>query len=165
MKKLFSVLLVLCLALCLFTIPASAANSIGDYSDDQLKQLYELVRDEMIRRGLPLAREISLREGKFIVGQDIQPGTYTLKCTETFGETYGDAYSSLGGLFGDELGGLMGSLGGMMSDMINAEAEIIGNYGTVLKSFELKSGDSVRITLEEGTALQLSDGAFILISE
>ena len=165
MKKLFSALLVLCLAFCLFSIPASAANSISDYSDDQLKQLYELVRDEMIKRGLPLAREISLREGKFIVGQDIQPGTYTLKCTETFGETYGDAYSSLGGLFGDELGGLMGSLGGMMSDMINAEAEIIGNYGTVLKSFELKSGDSVRITLEEGTALQLSDGAFILISE
>ena len=165
MKKLFSTLLVLCLAFCLFSIPASAANSISDYSDDQLKQLYELVRDEMIKRGLPLAREISLREGKFIVGQDIQPGTYTLKCTETFGETYGDAYSSLGGLFGDELGGLMGSLGGMMSDMINAEAEIIGNYGTVLKSFELKSGDSVRITLEEGTALQLSDGAFILISE
>lgn len=165
MKKLFSALLVLCLVFCLFSIPASAANSISDYSDDQLKQLYELVRDEMIKRGLPLAREISLREGKFIVGQDIQPGTYTLKCTETFGETYGDAYSSLGGLFGDELGGLMGSLGGMMSDMINAEAEIIGNYGTVLKSFELKSGDSVRITLEEGTALQLSDGAFILISE
>lgn len=165
MKKLFSTLLVLCLAFCLFSIPASAANSISDYSDDQLKQLYELVRDEMIKRGLPLAREISLREGKFIVGQDIQPGTYTLKCTETFGETYGDAYSSLGGLFGDELGGLMGSLGGMMSDMINAEAEIIGNYGTVLKSFELKSGDSVRITLDEGTALQLSDGAFILISE
>lgn len=165
MKKLFSTLLVLSLALCLFSISASAANSISDYSDDQLKQLYELVRDEMIKRGLPLAREISLREGKFIVGQDIQPGTYTLKCTETFGETYGDAYSSLGGLFGDELGGLMGSLGGMMSDMINAEAEIIGNYGTVLKSFELKSGDSVRITLEEGTALQLSDGAFVLISE
>ena len=165
MKKLFSTLLVLCLAFCLFSIPASAANSISDYSDDQLKQLYELVRDEMIKRGLPLAREISLREGKFIVGQDIQPGTYTLKCTETFGETYGDAYSSLGGLFGDELGGLMVSLGGMMSDMINAEAEIIGNYGTVLKSFELKSGDSVRITLDEGTALQLSDGAFILISE
>ena len=165
MKKLSSTLLVLCLAFCLFSIPASAANSISDYSDDQLKQLYELVRDEMIKRGLPLAREISLREGKFIVGQDIQPGTYTLKCTETFGETYGDAYSSLGGLFGDELGGLMGSLGGMMSDMINAEAEIIGNYGTVLKSFELKSGDSVRITLDEGTALQLSDGAFILISE
>ena len=164
MKKLFSTLLVLCLAFCLFSISASA-DSISDYSDDQLKQLYELVRDEMIKRGLPLAREISLREGKFIVGQDIQPGTYTLKCTETFGETYGDAYSSLGGLFGDELRGLMGSLGGMMSDMINAEAEIIGNYGTVLKSFELKSGDSVRITLEEGTALQLSDGAFILISE
>ena len=116
-------------------------------------------------RGLPLAQEITLREGKFIIGQDIQPGTYTLKCTETFGETYGDAYSSLGGLFGGDLGGMMNSLGGMMGDMINAEAEILGNYGTVLKSYELKTGDSVRITLEEGTALQLSDGAFILIAD
>ena len=59
----------------------------------------------------------------------------------------------------------MNSLGGMMGDMINAEAEILGNYGTVLKSYELKTGDSVRITLEEGTALQLSDGAFILIAD
>ena len=156
MKKLFSALLVLSFVLCLFTVTASAANSISDYSDDQLKQLYEMVRDEMIKRGLPLAQEITLREGKFIIG---------LKCTETFGETYGDAYSSLGGLFGGDLGGMMNSLGGMMGDMINAEAEILGNYGTVLKSYELKTGDSVRITLEEGTALQLSDGAFILIAD
>ena len=163
MKKLFTTLLVLSLALCMFSIPVYAADSISGYSDAQLKQLYEMVRDEMANRGLPLAQEISLREGKFIVGQDIQSGTYMLKCTKTFGETYGDAYSSLGGVFGDELGGLMGSLGGMMSEMINAEVEILGNYGTVLKSFELKSGDSVRITLEEGTALQLSNGAFVLI--
>ena len=165
MKKLFSALLVLSFVLCLFTVTASAGNSISDYSDDHLKQLYEMVRDEMIKRGLPLAQEITLREGKFIIGQDIQAGTYTLKCTETFGETYGDAYSSLGGLFGGDLGGMMNSLGGMMGDMINAEAEILGNYGTVLKSYELKTGDSVRITLEEGTALQLSDGAFILIAD
>ena len=59
----------------------------------------------------------------------------------------------------------MGSLGGMMSDIINAEVEVLGNYGSILKSFGLKSGDSVRITLEKGTALQLSNGAFVLIAD
>ena len=119
-------------------------------------------------RGLPLAQEVTLREGKFIVGQDILPGTYTLKCTATSGDTYGDLYSSLGDAyssFDSALGGLMGSLGGMMGDVINAEVEILGNYGTVLKSFEMKAGDSVRLTLEDGTALQISDGTCVLIAD
>ena len=165
MKKLFSALLVLSFVLCLFTVTASAANSISDYSDDHLKQLYEMVRDEMIKRGLPLAQEITLREGKFIIGQDILPGSYTIKCTETFGDTYGDAYSSLGGFFGGDLGGMMNSLGGMMGDLINAEVEILGDYGTVIKSFEPGVGDTARITLEEGTALQITDGACVLIAD
>ena len=57
MKKLFSALLALCLVLCLFPVSASAANSISDYSDAQLKQLYEMVRDEMVKRGLPSPRK------------------------------------------------------------------------------------------------------------
>lgn len=73
----------------------------------------------------PLAQEITLREGKFIIGQDIQPGTYTIKCTETFGDTYGNAYSSLGSLFGDELGGMMG-------DLINTEVEIDHVFSVML---------------------------------
>ena len=168
MKKLFSALLVLSLVLCLFTVSASAANSLSDYSDPQLKQLYEAVKEEMVKRGLPLAQEVTLREGKFIVGQDILPGSYTLKCTATSGDTYGDLYSSLGDAyssFDSALGGLMGSLGGMMGDVINAEVEILGNYGTVLKSFEMKAGDSVRLTLEEGTALQISDGTCVLVAD
>ena len=168
MKKLFSALLVLSLVLCLFTVSASAANSLSDYSDPQLKQLYEAVKEEMVKRGLPLAQEVTLREGKFIVGQDILPGSYTLKCTATSGDTYGDLYSSLGDAyssFDSALGGLMGSLGGMMGDVINAEVEILGDYGTVLKSFEMKAGDSARVTLEEGTALQISDGTCVLIAD
>lgn len=168
MKKLFSALLILSLVLCLFNVSAFAASSLSDYSDSQLKQLYEAVREEMVKRGLPLAQEVTLREGKIIVGQDILPGSYTLKCTATSGDTYGDLYSSLGdaySAFDSALGGLMGSLGGMMGDVINAEVEIIGNYGTVLKSFEMKAGDSVRITLEEGTALQISDGTCVLIAD
>ena len=95
MKKLISVVLILLMLLsamaCTF-----AENTLTGYSDDQLKQLYEMVKEEMMKRGLPLAQEITLREGKFIVGQDILPGTYTLKCTATSGDTYGDLYSSLG---------------------------------------------------------------------
>ena len=168
MKKLFSALLVLSLVFCLFTVSASAANSLSDYSDGQLKQLYDMVKEEMLKRGLPLAQEVTLREGKFIIGQDILPGTYTLKCTATSGDTYGDLYSSLGDAyssFDSALGGLMGSLGGMMGDVINAEVEILGSYGTVLKSFEMKAGDSVRVTLEEGTALQISDGTCVLTTD
>ena len=164
MKRFLSMVLVLLVLLSTMAF-ASADNSLADYSDDQLKQLYELVKEEMVKRGLPLSQEISLREGKFIVGQDILPGSYTIKCTETFGDTYGSAYSSLGSLFGDELGGMMDSLGGMMGDLINAQVEILGDYGTVLKSFELGVGDSARITLEEGTALQITDGACTLIAD
>ena len=167
MKKLVSLVLVLLMLLSVMTC-AFAENTLANYSDDQLKQLYKMVREEMITRGLPLAQEVTLREGKFIVGQDILPGTYALKCTATSGDTYGDLYSSLGDAyssFDSALGGLMGSLGGMMGDVINAEVEILGNYGTVLKSFEMKAGDSVRITLEEGTALQISEGTCVLTAD
>ncbi len=165
MKKLFSALLVLSLTLSVFVFWASADNALSGYSDSQLKELYEMVREEMISRGLPLAQELTLKEGRFIVGEDILPGSYTIKCTETFGDTYGDVYSTLGGLLGDDLGGMMGSLGGMMSDIINAQVTILGDYGSVLKSFELGVGDSVRITLYEETALQITDGTCQLIAD
>lgn len=167
MKKLFSTLMILALILAMLSATAFAAGVLDftEYSDKELQQLYEAVRDEMINRNLPLAQELTLREGKFVIGQDILPGTYTIKCTETFGDTYGDLYSSLGGMFNDELGGLMGSLGGMMSDIVNAQVVIIGDYGNVIKSFELRVGDSTRITLTEGTALQVSDGTCVLIAD
>ena len=165
MKKLISAFLVLVLFVSALGVNAFAARQLSEYSDDELKQLYELVREEMTNRGLPLAQEITLREGKFIIGQDILPGSYTIKCTETFGDTYGSAYSSLGGMFGGDLGGMMDSLGGMMGDLINAQVKILGDYGTELKSFELGIGDTARVTLQEGTALQISDGTCVLIAD
>ena len=168
MKKLFSLLLVLTLV-CSVLAPAAFADSkFSRYSDDEIRQLYELVRQEMISRGLALTQEMTLREGKYIVGEDIQPGTYTLKCTETSGETYGGMYSSFGDFYGgidSALGGLMGSVGDMMGELINAEVQIIGDYGTVLKSWELKAGDSIKITLSEKTALQISEGTCVLTAD
>ena len=67
MKKLISVVLVLLMLLSAMAC-AFAENTLAGYSDDQLKQLYEMVKEEMMKRGLPLAQEVTLREGKFIVG-------------------------------------------------------------------------------------------------
>ena len=169
MKKLLASLLLAALVLTLFSTAACAdSNPFHKYSDEELRQLYESLREEMLARGLPLAQEVTLREGKYIVGEDIQPGTYTLKCLSTSGDSYSDMYSALDDAYSaldDEWGGLFGSLGGMMSDLIDTQVEILGDYGTVLKSFELKSGDSVRITLKEHTALQISDGTCVLITD
>ena len=170
MKKLISALLALTLALTLFGGAAYAEEKpdYSRYSDKELTSLYEAVREEMLKRGLKLRQDLTLREGKYIVGEDILPGTYTLKCTESSGDTYGDLYSSLGEFYGgldSSLGGLMGSLGGVMSDIINTEVQIIGDYGTVLKSYELKAGESVRLTLTEKTALTISEGTCILTAE
>ncbi len=168
MKKRIAVLLALLLALAVFPVSAYADSSLKDYTDAQIRQLYEMVREEMLSRGLPLTQEMTLREGKFIVGRDIRPGTYTIKCTKTSGDTLGDLYSSLGEAYSgldSALGGLMGSLGGMMGDVVTAEVRIIGDYGTVLKSFELKAGDSIRVTLEDNTALQLGEGTFVLTAD
>lgn len=165
MKKCVSLLLVLILALTVLSSAAMADNNLSQYSDRELQRLYELIRQEMLDRGLKLQQDITLREGKYIIGEDIQPGTYTITCTETSGDTYGGLYASLGELYGgsdSSLGGLMGSLGGMMGDIINAEIEIIGDYGTVLKSYELKAGESIRLTLSDKTALRISDGTCTL---
>lgn len=169
MKKLFSILLILALVLSVGAAACAEDDPLARYSDEELRQLYEAVREEMIARGLPLAQELTLREGKFIVGEDLLPGSYTLTCLSTAGDDFGGMYSALGdaanSLGGEDCGGLLGSLGGMMSDVLNARVEILGDYGTVLKSFELKAGDSVRVTLTENTALQISDGTCVLIAD
>ncbi len=118
--------------------------------------------------GAALAQEAegrTLREGKYIIGEDIVPGTYTLTCTATAGEQMNDAYDSLGGALdaldggGNEFGALFGMLGGVAKDVIDMTVEIVGDYGDVLKRYDMKAGDSLPITLKEGTALRITDGS------
>lgn len=120
--------------------------------------------------GAALAQEAeprTLREGKYIVGEDIEAGAYTLTCTATAGEQMKDAYGSLGSAF-DALdgnggyGSLFGALGGMMEDVIDMTVEIVGDYGDVLKRYDMKAGDSVKITLKAKTALKITDGSCTL---
>jgi len=120
--------------------------------------------------GAALAQEAegrTLREGKYIVGEDIKAGVYTLTCTATAGERMKDAYGSLGSAFdaldGDGgYGSLFGALGGMMEDVIDMTVEIVGDYGDVLKRYDMKAGDSLKITLEAKTALKITDGSCTL---
>ena len=113
------------------------------------------------------AEERTLREGKYIVGEDIEAGAYTLTCTATAGEQMKDAYGSLGSAF-DALDGdggyssLFGALGGMMEDVIDMTVEIVGDYGDVLKRYDMKAGDSLKITLKANTALKITDGSCTL---
>ena len=87
--------------------------------------------------------EVTLRAGKYIIGQEIEAGTYTLTCTGTDGEQMNDAYGALGSAF-DKMDGsnsndysnLFGALGGLMENYVDLTVEIIGNYGDVLKKLQ-----------------------------
>ena len=111
-----------------------------------------------------------LREGKYIIGEDIEAGTYTLTCIATAGEQMNDAYGSLGDAFdalegGNEFGSLFGMLGGMAENYVDMTVEIIGDYGDVLKTYSMKNGDTMSITLKEETALQITDGSCTIVAE
>ena len=111
-----------------------------------------------------------LREGKYIIGEDIEAGTYTLTCTATAGEQMNDAYGSLGSAFdalegGNEFGSLFGMLGGMAENYVDMTVEIIGDYGDILRTYSMKTGDTMSITLKAETALQIMDGSCTITAE
>lgn len=169
MKRMLSSLTAI-LFCCLFLSIASAEPlDMSKLSDDDLLNLYAMVRQEISNRGLSERPSYSLAAGKYIVGQDIQPGTYLLSCTSTSGKDIENAYSSLGSMFeslgGEEASGygnLIGSLGGLMGSVMPTTVKVIGDYGTVLKSYELKTDQSMQITLAEKTAIEVSDGTCTL---
>ena len=119
----------------------------------------------------PPRTEFTLREGKYIIGKDINAGEYTITCTGTAGEATGKTYGALGNMMDNlddnsngEWGNLYGSLGQLMDEYIDMTVEILGDYGDILRSFDMKNGDSRTINLEEGTALKITDGSCTLTS-
>ena len=114
-------------------------------------------------RSTSSAEEISLREGKYVIGKQIAAGTYKLTCTGTAGSDMKDAYGALGGaldaLDGDQgYGSVFNAYGSMFEALGGMTVQILGDFGDVLNTWTLKVGDSMNITLEEGTALSISDG-------
>ena len=116
--------------------------------------------------------EYTLKEGKYIIGKDIVPGNYIINCTETAGESVGKSYGSIGNMMDaldDNSNGdwseLYGSLGNLMGEYINMTVDIIGDYGDILRTYEMKKGESISIQLEEGTAIQITDGSCEITSK
>ena len=167
MKKFVFVLLVVLMV----SLPVlGQSDEIRTLSDAQLQSLYESVKAEISRRGLDSV-EMTLQEGKYIIGKDIPAGSYRITCLSTEGESLNSMYNSLGSAYdsldssGDtNWGSLFGALGGMMEEFSELEIEILGDYGDVLKKVTLKKNTSADITLSEGTALKISEGTAKLIS-
>ncbi len=166
MKRMIAILLAAVLLCCSFAGSAFAEKiDLSRMSDSELTELFRSLKEEMRSRGLAAPDDLTLRDGKYIVGEDILPGSYEITCVQSDGESYGEMYSSFGSIYSgmeggdDGLGSLMGALGGMMGTVLPVTVEILGDYGTVLKSMELKAGDSAVITLTAETALQISDGS------
>ena len=158
------------LALLVLAMPVMAQNiDISTLPDADLQYLYELIKTEMSRRGLDSV-EVTLGEGKYIVGRDIPAGNYTIVCLSTEGESLSGMYNSLGSAY-DSLSGdgstawgdLFGALGNMMNTLSELEVSVLGDYGDVLRKVTLKKDASVDLTLSAGTALQISEGTAKLI--
>ena len=117
-----------------------------------------------------VANARTLREGKYIIGEDIPAGKYALTCTETAGEHMKDAYGALGDAM-DALddsqgyGAMFGAVGSMFEDSVGMTVEIVGDYGDVLKSYTMKAGDTLSLALKEGTALKITDGSCTIAAE
>lgn len=118
----------------------------------------------MLAGAAQAAGTITLREGRYIIGEDIPAGKYVLTCLSTTGGELGNAYGQIGGVM-DSFGGtqgygsLFGAFGGIMESIVGMTVEVLGGYGEVIKSGTLKTGDRVAITLTTNTALKISDGS------
>ena len=98
MKKVIACLLVIVMGCSACLMGLAEVVDFSGFTDEALTALYNYVKEEMERRGLSGRQSYELPEGKYIIGQDIQPGRYRLICTKTAGESLGNAYSSLGSL-------------------------------------------------------------------
>jgi len=165
--------MLLALLLCCAAASAETALDVTALTDDQLCALYREIRTEAALRGLALADILTLGEGRYIVGEDIEPGAYIITCVGTDTEELSRSFGSLGAM----MDGLSGNGGSAMTDLYSSlgslyasldegvTVEIIGDYGTVIKSVQLKKGESATLTLEGRVALKVSEGTCQLESK
>ncbi len=167
MKKTLTILLAfLIMSFSAIDVQASSMNW-SDMTDQQLQQAYQEIRNEASRRGLVLAESLTLSEGLYIVGQDIEAGDYVITCISTDTDNVSRSFDSLGSAL-DGLGvnngstsysDLYSSLGSALSALDDGvKIEIVGDYGSILRTIQLKKGQTASIKLEGKVALRISDG-------
>ena len=153
---------------------ADGTMSFSALTDEQLRLLYQGIMTEAQIRGISLtetrstipSEPMTVPAGKYIVESDIAPGKYLITCLSTSTDNLSQEFGSLGSMM-DGLSGngdstfsdLYSSLGSMFSSLDEgAKVEIIGDFGAVIKSVQLKKGESATLTLEGKVALQISNG-------
>ena len=166
MKKIilgFVIVLTLC---CVSLAGADEGNQFASFSDQDLLRLLNAVQDEAARRGLNGDVIRTLSAGKYIIGKDIPAGNYRVTCLTTGGEDLNNAYTSLGNAYdalgeepGSNYGSIFGALGDLFETIAELELNILGGFGEVLQNVSLKKGESVPLTLQDGTALEVIDGS------
>lgn len=75
MKKIAALLLAL--ILCLGSLPAFADVDLSAYTQEELLALRDKINEELLKRGIE--KKVEVPQGRYIVGEDIPAGTYTLK--------------------------------------------------------------------------------------
>ena len=166
MKKGFAILLALLLACCMTCVHAER-NEFDTLSNEELLLIYKRIRQEVEARGLKLSEPISLTEGRYIIGQDIEPGKYVITCTKTDTEDLSRTFESLGTLYdgldsssGTSYSDLFSSLGSLYSAIDEGvKIEIVGDYGSIIKSIQLKNGECATLILEGKVALKITGGS------
>ena len=169
MKNVLSILLV---SVFILSVAFAEGLDFSNMTDEELVAVYQNAANEIKNRGLVVGEERTLREGKYIIGKDIAAGTYTITCIGTEGESFGESYGSLGSMmdvFDDDSdtnwSDLYGSLGSMVGDYLDMSVKILGDYGDVLREYNMKNGDSFSLSLEEDTALEISNGSCTIKAE
>ena len=149
---------------------AGADTDVSSLTDDQLLKIYRQIRAEAAVRGLTLTDSLTLGEGRYIVGQDIPPGVYLITCISTGAEDLSRSFGALGAALdgldsqsGTSYTDIYSSLGSAFAALDEGVGvEIVGDYGTVLRSVHLKKGQSAALTLEGKVALSITDGSCLL---
>jgi len=165
MKRLVYILVTALIALTMAATACAQENDFASRTDEELLALYDALKSELVARGL-FIEDRTLREGKYIIGEDVPEGEYDLECLSTSDDDTIGMMNSIGGMAsgfpsedGLDYGSLFGAFGSMMEYAASGmDVQILGDFGTVLKSYELKSGEKMQIRLEIGTALEISSG-------
>ncbi len=125
--------------------------------------LYESMRQLLSFRSAPAAQSIySFGQGIYVVGQDLQPGTYDIKCDSVADEGYSESIGALGDIYSGlglgDYGSAFGSLGDIYETLEVMTINIQYSNGTTANYMTLKSGETARVILENGMKVELQDG-------
>ena len=107
--------------------------------------------------------EYNYGKGTYIVGADLQAGTYDVVCTAVDDENLGDSMSALGDLYGsfglDNYGSYFDSLGGLYDSVAEMYLTVYNANGIWDNMYTLKSGETARIVLTDGMKIEINDGS------